>query len=179
MKQTEPSGTTDAADIDQDAVFAKMIALAARNGVEDLHANGAFSNRQAPALNRRIRGRVYEVLIAIQRGDLGRDDNPFTAYLSSLAGDYDDELAHAALQGAVARAVQEFATAEAIDQDVARKLQEAAVNEALFAFEMLLRLHRGEVEPQRQIAYWLQMVPSYWEDPEVSPEFQTVLDGTT
>jgi hypothetical protein len=37
---------------DGDAIFAKMIALAARNGVEDLHANGAFSDQQAPAPNR-------------------------------------------------------------------------------------------------------------------------------
>lgn len=163
-KQANPPGTADAADVDQDAVFAKMIALAVRNSVEDLHANGAFSDRQAPGLNRRIRGRVYEVLIAIHRGDLGRDDDPFTIYLSSLAGDYDDEIAHAALQGAVARAVQEFATAEAIDQYVARELQEVAVNEALIAFKTLLRLHLGEAKPQRQIAYWLQTVPSYWEE---------------
>ncbi len=33
--------------------------------------------------------------------------------------------------------------------------------------------------PHRQIAYWLHMVPTYWENPEVNPEFQTVLDGTT
>lgn len=45
-----------------DALAAKVIALAARNGVEDLHADGAFSDKQAPALNRRIRSRIYEVL---------------------------------------------------------------------------------------------------------------------
>jgi hypothetical protein len=39
---------------DYDAVLAKVIALAARNGVEDLHAAGAFSNQQAPSLNRRL-----------------------------------------------------------------------------------------------------------------------------
>lgn len=164
---------------DADAIFAKMIAVAARNGVEDLHTDGAFSDQQAPALNRRVRGRIYEVLIAVRRGDLSRDDDLFTDYLWKLAGDHQRDLARAAVQGAVAKAVDEFAGVETIDSDIARQLRQAAIKEALFAFETLLQLHRGDPEARKDVAYWLWLVPDYWEEPVVSPEFQTVLDIAT
>lgn len=54
---------------DFDVVIATMIALAARNGVEDLHAAGAFSDEQAQALNRRIRGRIYEFQAMLDRNE--------------------------------------------------------------------------------------------------------------
>jgi hypothetical protein len=162
---------------DADAIFAKMIALAARNGVEDLHTDGAFSDQQAPALNRRVRGRIYEVLIAVRRGDLSRDDDLFTDYLWKLAGDRPGDVARAAVQGAIAKAVDEFAEVEAINSDVASQLRQAAIKEALFAFEALLKLHRGDPEARKDVAYWLWLVPDYWEEPAVSPEFQAVLDS--
>lgn len=114
-------------DTDNDAVLAKMIALAARNGVEDLHTDGAFSDRQAPSLNRRLRSRVYELLIVTRHRDSSKPHDPFTSYLDDLAHGYTAGHFTAALQGAVARAVDEFAAAEAIDQNTARQLREAAI----------------------------------------------------
>ena len=90
---------------DFEVILAKMIALAARNGVEDLHANGAFSDLQAPALNSRLRGRVYELLIATRHRNSSRRRDPFTAYVDDLAHGYTGSHAAAALQGAIARAV--------------------------------------------------------------------------
>jgi len=82
---TEPARPSDAtpapdtpSEQDTDAVIAKMIAVAARNGVEDLHADGAFSDQQAPLLNQRIRSRIYELLVASRRSDPRRTDDPFT-----------------------------------------------------------------------------------------------------
>jgi hypothetical protein len=53
---------------------AMVIAMAARNAVEDLHAGGAFTDQQAPALNRRLRNRVYAVTLALLRLDRHHPD---------------------------------------------------------------------------------------------------------
>jgi hypothetical protein len=90
---------------DHATLWGKVIALAARNGVEGLHAQGAFSDEQAPALNRRLRGYAYEVLIAIRRLDASRDDDRFTAYLLDLIDDWEQDPLGAALGRAVASAV--------------------------------------------------------------------------
>ncbi len=167
-------------DTDYDALLAKVIALAARNGVEDLHAAGAFSNQQAPSLNRRLRGRVYELLIATRHRDSSRRRDPFTAYIDDLAHGYTGSHATAALQGAVARAVDDFAAAEAIEPDIAWQLGEAATKAALAAYKTMNRLSRGrskDEERNRSAAeFWLMSIPAYWEEPVVSPEFQKLLD---
>jgi hypothetical protein len=166
-------------DTDFDAVLAKMIALAARDGVEDLHADGAFSDQQAPALNRRLRGRIYELLIAARLRDPGRRHDPFAEYMDDLAGGYMGGLATAALQGAVARAVDDFAAAEVVDSETARKLREAAVKAALVAYKTVDRLNRSKPKNERDrraVEYWLMRIPSYWEEPVVSPEFQKMLN---
>jgi hypothetical protein len=168
-------------DIDFDASLAKMIALAARDGVEDLHAGGAVSDRQAPALNRRLRGRIYELLIATRHRDPGRRNDPFTGYVHDLARGHRGGLAAAALQGAIAQAVDDFAAAEAVDSDTARQLREAAVKAALVAYKTVNRLSRSgskDERDRRAAEYWLMRIPSYWEEPAVSPEFQKMLDAS-
>jgi hypothetical protein len=172
---------TTSIDTDNHAVLAKMIALAARNGVEDLHASGAFSDRQAPSLNRRLRGRVYELLIATRHRDSSQLHDPFTAYVDGLAHGYKGSHITAALQGAIARAVDEFAAAEAIDPDTARHLREAAIKGALVAYKTVGRLRRGrpkDEHDQQAIRFWLNSIPEDWEEPVLSPEFQKMLYGT-
>ena len=163
-----------------EVILAKMIALAARNGVEDLHANGAFSDRQAPALNRRIRGRVYELLIATHRRDYGRDGDPFGQYIDDLAYGHGGGQVTAALQGAVGQAVDDFAAAETIDSTTATKLRKAAIKGAVEAYKTInsVSLGRSKNEEQDRVAveWWLRSIPCYWEEPEVSPEFQKLLD---
>lgn len=170
-------------DTDYDAVLAKVIALAARNGVEDLHAAGAFSNQQAPSLNRRLRGRVYELLIATRHRDSNWRHDPFTAYVDDLARGYTGGHATAALQGAVARAVDEFAAAEAIKPDTARQLREAAIKAALTAYQTVNRLSRGRSKDEQRdrsaAEFWLMSIPDYWEEPTLRPEFQAMLDATS
>jgi hypothetical protein len=153
-------------DADTNVVIAKLIALAARNGVEDLHANGAFSDRQAPALNRLLRGRVYEFLVATSRSEAdGQSGAPSAA----------------ALRGAVGRAVDEFAVVEGIDEGTALKLRRAAIRGAVEAFQRTRRVALGrsrDVErDQMAVQWWLQSIPDYWEDPLVSVEFQALLDA--
>ena len=161
-----------------DAVLlAKIIALTARNGVETLHAEGAFSDRQAPALNRRLRGRIYEFLIALERCDPDSDDEPFIRYLRELAGNDYIVPAFAALRALVGRAVDDFAVAEGIDKKVAAALKREAAAGAGLGFKTWLELRHGQAETQRAIAYWGGMVPDYWEDPVVRPEFSVLLVG--
>jgi len=165
-------------DINNDAVLAKVIALAARNGVEDLHAAGVFSDRQAPSLNRRLRSRVYELLIATRHRDSSRRRDPFTAYVDDLAHGYTGSHITAALQGAIARAVDEFAAAEAIDPDTARQLREAATKGALTAYKTVGRVSRGrpkDEHDQQAVQFWLMSIPKHWEEPVLSPEFKAML----
>jgi hypothetical protein len=165
-------------DTDNDAVLAKVIALAARNGVEDLHAAGAFSDRQTPSLNRRLRGRAYELLIATRHRDSSRRHDPFTAYVDDLAHGCMGSHATAALQGAVARAVDEFAAAEATDPDTARQLREAAIKGALVAYKTVGRVSRvrpKDEHDQQAVQFWLMSIPEDWEEPVLSPEFQEML----
>jgi hypothetical protein len=167
---------------DVEVLLTKIIALAARNGVEDLHAAGAFSDQQAPALNRRIRGRVYELLLATHRRDYRRDDDPLDNYINDLARGYRGGQTVAALQGAVARAVDDFAAAEAIDPTTTTKLRKAAIKGAVEAYKTVTRLSLGRSKDEEHdrlaVEFWLRSVPSYWEEPEVSPEFRAMLDGT-
>lgn len=176
----EQSGFSDAAYADFDAVVAKVIALAARDGMEDLHADGAFSDLQAPSLNRGLRGRVYEVLTATRHRDPGRRHDPIAKYMHDLAQGHKGGLARAALQGAVARAVDDFAAAEVIDGDTAQELREAAVGAALIAYKTVDRLSRGKSkdgQDQRAVDYWLRRIPKDWEEPVVSPKFQKLLNA--
>jgi hypothetical protein len=167
---------------DFEVVLAKMIALASRNGVEDLHAAGAFSDQQAPALNRRIRGSVYELLLATHRRDYRRDDDPLGQYINDLAHGHRGGQTVAALQGAVARAVEDFTAAEAIDTTTATKLRKAAIKGAVEAYKTVTRLSLGRSKDEEHdrfaVDFWLRSIPSYWEEPEVSPAFQKMLDGT-
>jgi hypothetical protein len=179
QSEARPAPVDAPTDTDFDATLAKMIALAARDGVEDLHADGAFSDQQAPSLNRRLRGQVYELLIATRHRDPGRRHDPFAEYVHDLAHGHRGGLATAALQGAIARAVVDFAAAEAVDGDTARKLREAAVKAALVAYKTVDRLNRSKPKNERDrraAEYWLMRVPSYWEEPVVSPEFQKLLN---
>ncbi len=164
-----------------EAVLAKIIALAARNGVENLHAAGAFSDQQAPALNRRIRGRVYELLLATHRRDY-RHDDPLDKYINDLAQGYRGGRTVAALQGTVARAIDDFTAAEAIDTTTATKLRKAAIKGAVEAYKTVTRLSLGKSKDEERdsfaVDFWLRSIPPDWEEPEVSPEFQKVLDST-
>ncbi len=166
---------------DVDAAIAKMIALAARNGVEDLHAGGAFSDRQAPSLNRGIRGRVYELLIARRQGDPSRDDDPLTKYVDDLAQGHSGGRSIAALQGAVARAIDDFASDQAIDSATAAKLRKAAVKGAVEAHKTVTRFSLGRSKDEEHdrfaVEFWIRSIPSYWEEPTVSPEFQKMIDS--
>jgi hypothetical protein len=58
------TGGLAAVEGDVEASIAMIVALAVRNGVEDLHAEGVFSDAQAPDFNRGVRNGLYEALVA-------------------------------------------------------------------------------------------------------------------
>jgi hypothetical protein len=172
-------GGIDAVANDSDAVMAMVIAMAARNGVEDLHAEGVFGDAQAPRFNRLVRGRVYEALLALRYRE-SRDGPLFADYFAELltqAGaiaDPDEAVGADVLRAAVTLAVAEFAMAEGITGSASSALERAAVEAAsTYAIEPL----RTSTDPEskRQLAFLAWMVPTYWEPPEIREEFAALL----
>jgi hypothetical protein len=160
---------------DEFAVLGAMtIGMSARNTVEDLHVGGAFSDKQAPALNRRLRNRAYEVLLAVQaNAETGYDDR-LVAFLADRA-ELDSETGPgiepiAAMRGAIRAAVRDFAQTEHMPTATAEALETAAVDGATSAFKALQSL--DELQSAREISYLAWLVPSYWELPEVAPELR-------
>lgn len=152
---------------------ALVVGMSTRNAVEDLHAAGAFSDRQAPAFNRGIRNRAYEVLLALQAlAETGYDDR-LIEFLDDHAtrdgqtgGETIDPLA--AMRGAIRGAVREFAKAERVPTATADKLETAAVAGATEVFKALRSLDKpASVEA---VSYLASLIPSYWELPQVTPE---------
>jgi hypothetical protein len=168
------SGTKPRPSFDLEAMWAKLIALGARNGAEDLHVAGAFSDRQAPALNRRLRGRIYEVLIALRRLDPDQPDDPYRRYLEDLGADSALEPTEAAIAGAVARAVKDYAASERADAATTAALTETGIGGALNHLDALWQIE--DTNMQRALAFFLSAIPLYWEHPQVSSEFQALLE---
>ncbi len=156
------------------AVLAAMtIAMSARNWVEDLHAAGSFSDAQAPALNRRLRNRAYEVLMALEHFDRDRSD-ALAGFLASRA-ELDEQTDHdvepiAALRGAIRKAVRDFARVEQLPASAAERLEEAAVAGATDAYRRLQTIN--EQTSAMQISYLASMVPRYWEVPTIDPRLK-------
>jgi hypothetical protein len=151
---------------------ALVIGMSTRNAVEDLHAAGAFSDRQAPAFNRGIRNRAYEVLLALQAlAETGYDDR-LVEFLDDHAardgqkGEAIDPLA--AMRGAIGSAVRDFAQAERVPKATADELETAAVDGATDAFKALRSLDKPK--SMDAVIYLGTSIPSYWELPEVAPE---------
>jgi hypothetical protein len=153
---------------------AMTIGMSARNAVEDLHADGAFLDQQAQALNWRLRNRAYEVLLAMQSlGDTGYDDR-LTGFLADQAA-HDGETGDviqplSAMRGAIRAAVRDFAEAEHLPKVTAEALEAAAVQGATDAFRALRSLN--ELESAQEISYLARLVPLYWDLPEVAPELR-------
>lgn len=154
-----------------------VIAMAARNAVEDLHAGGAFTDRQAPALNRRLRNRVYAVTLALLRLDRDQPDAGLVALIEDQARIDDPTLdgspgiePDAAVAGAIRGAIREFARAEAITPGVTAELEQAAVSWGIAALHGLQHLERPK--SGRQVSGLAWMVPSYWEMPAIEPKLR-------
>ncbi len=159
---------------DHAALWAKTIALAARNAVEDLHAQGAFTDEQAPALNRRLRDHAYEALIAIRWVGRDQDEDAFTACLLDLIDDWEHDPLRAALRSAITNAVREFADAKGFDAETAMRLEHAAVDGALEVVDLYDRL--GEREARWQLAFLISSIPSYWEPPQLKASLRMMLE---
>jgi hypothetical protein len=151
---------------------ALVIGMSTRNAVEDLHAAGAFSDHQAPAFNRGIRNRAYEVLLALQAlADTGHDDRLVEflddqATCDGQAGETIEPLA--AMRGAIREAVRDFAKAEHVPKTTADKLETTAVAGAAEAFKALRSLDKPA--SAEAASYLARLIPPYWEPPEVAPE---------
>lgn len=144
---------------DEFSVLAAMtIGMAARNAVETLHASGAFSDKQAPALNRRLRNRAYEILLAVQfLAEIGHDDRlaEFVADRAALDGQTGEAIDPIkAMRGAIRTAVRDFAVAEQLSKATADDLEIAAVEGATDTFKALRSLHKHSSSQPDRSATW-------------------------
>jgi hypothetical protein len=144
-------------------VQATIFAVLARNGVEDLHSQGAFDDSQAPDFNRLMRQELYAAFVAVEH-----DDDAAFEYLGDLAEEAHPEAPDAryeCLTGAAGRAVWLFADLHEIDDGTAADLADAAQLGVLEDREMqALRDPMG--------AMMLMSFISDWEPPELSDEFR-------
>ena len=141
--------------------------MSVRNAAEDLHAAGAFSDRQTPALNRRLRDHAYTVMLALSySGTPARTKRSRLAEQAAHDGAVNDPIEPlAALRGAIRSAVQAFARAEHLTKIIARQLAAAAMDGATTAFQAQQTL--DEPELVQTISYLAWLIPTYWELPEV------------
>lgn len=111
--------------LDVAAQQAVVAAVLVRNGVEDLHAAGAFDDRQAPILNRLVRQEMFQACTSARMGGAAHEN-----YLLELAEDgweeVRDDFRLLCLTGAAARAVGAFAEGESLDHNTAEALSRAA-----------------------------------------------------
>lgn len=178
MAQTVKATMHTPSDAEYDRFVSKLFALGARNGVEHLHAAGAFDDSEAPLLNRLLRQHVYQALLALRHLDPNRDHDPMAAYLLELAADeiYQDDPYRAVMPGAVAVAIGEFAAEVGLGEELAADLEQAAAEGCLEHVELLARAAENE-EARPLLGIAAAMLPSYWEDPDVSDDFQRLLEA--
>jgi hypothetical protein len=164
------------------AVLAAMtIAMSARNWVEDLHVARAFSDAQAPGLNRRLRNRAYEVLLALQLVDRSGAADPLAGFLACQA-ELDGHRGHgtapdAALRGAIRKAVRDFAEAEQLTASAARELERAAVAGAADTYRCLQTI--DQQTSAMQISYLASLIPRNWELPAIDPHLDRIFASQT
>jgi hypothetical protein len=111
--------------LDGPAQQAVLAAVLVRNGVEDLHAAGAFDDGQAPMLNRLVRQELFQACTSAQIGGAPHED-----YLFELAEggceEAGDDFRLLCLSGAASRAVWAFVEAEGLSEDTGEALADAA-----------------------------------------------------
>lgn len=168
---------------DEMAMLSTMaVAMAVRNAVEDLHASGAFSDRQAPSFNSTVRNRLYAVMLALQRLDRWEPEERLVDLLAEQARIEDPALAGKdgfdpaqAVAGGVRGAIRAFGRAERLAPDVISALEAAAAPWALNTLRHLQTIERQASADQ--IRYLVSMVPRYWESPEIEPELRKYFAG--
>jgi hypothetical protein len=153
-----------------------VLALGVRKGVADLHAAGVFPDRQAPGFNRRVRGRLYEILLANRIAGMS-PDHPLRVYVRNLTDGYRGRYSVGPFKGAVARAVSEFAAEVGLSPANAVALRDAALEGLVAVHASANRLSRATERPDdlERISDCIRSIPPCWEPPEVSDEFAALV----
>lgn len=149
-----------------------LVALGARNGVEDLHAARLIEDGQMPLFNRTVRRWLYEGFVAVRVvGEEHANRDWFEHYLNELVSDEQD-LMRATCIGATLAAVEEFTTAVGLDEPDADALVSAA---AAGVDEYVDLIEGDDADSSARLAMAALMIPAEWEPPELSAEFREQL----
>jgi hypothetical protein len=157
--------------LDLPAQHAVIAAVTVRNGVEDLHADGAFDDDQAPTFNRLVRQEFFQAFSSVTTSD----DPRHVDYLVGLAEDAsdlveDDDFRMLCLTGAAARAVASFGEIEQIGPSALSALTDAAQQSVLGLDDEFATL-ANPLAVQFLLSYIAD-----WEPPEFSSEYRRLLD---
>ncbi|MDX6670917.1 MAG: hypothetical protein QOI91_1280 [Solirubrobacteraceae bacterium] len=168
---------------DPEALWAMMLALGARNGVEDLHASGAFEDEDAPLLNGALRRHLYGALVALTYSTNTRHPHRrwFEDFLLDVAGAAPEgdgpEQALPPLRGACVLAVQEFAEAIRLGHTARVALARSAVNGMEDHYRVMAGTSGVGADPSA-LGFVIAAIPGYWERPELSLEVASRVRNT-
>jgi hypothetical protein len=159
-------------DLSQQRYMAKMLALGVRNGLEDLHCDGAFSDSEAPRLNRAVRNRIFEVLAAVAIGysqdEEGKAATAFDWLFTSYPTSEDGDIYFGIAPFAVERAIEEFAKETTTPTAMPDRMTEVGRKALIETADMFRRFGRdGEADEEASFGVrWMDMsLPSYWKEP--------------
>jgi hypothetical protein len=165
--------------------LAAYLATGARKGVEDLHAAGAFTDSEAPALNRAMRSALYEAwLVAGESVNERRSDTDlFQERCWELMHEFDESdvadctIEHV-LSAACHRTAREFVQAKGTSDDEAYDFATAAMGEMRSYYRLGDRVVVGEASDDdvRLFDLAVGLIADYWEPAELSAEFAQLLD---
>lgn len=169
-----------------DRFVAAYLALGARNGVENLHAEGAFDDDDAPRLNRGMRNALYEAWVALREGVDEQRSNAawFQEYCWEQLEHLDeheasDDTMRDVLAGACMHAASQFMLDSGADAAEADEFASAATQHMLEYYELMDRVMHASATgtDHGEFAMAVGMLPDYWEPAELSPDFQAQLDA--
>jgi hypothetical protein len=144
-----------------------------RNGVEELHSEGAFDDVQAPQLNGLVRAHIYEALVALDlAGTDGISGNAAQDWLYENGDLSLEDPLEGVLPQAVVRAIDFFCDSCDASSKVSAELIAAGTAGLRETLELLRRAQSEDTKAETELGFLMMMIPSYWEEPELSPGFR-------
>jgi hypothetical protein len=171
-----PQAAANQERLGEDQYQAQVLAMMVRNGIEDLHSQGAIDDELMPAFNRTVRSWLFTLRLADALRDTPAAADPllvdFLDDLRQCSDPYDNTL-RALYVAAASRAVDAFCVTHEIDLDWADQLSEAA-ERSLSKFFVSTRSDEGS-SPLQTFIFAAGLIPEYWEPAEVLPHLAEAL----
>lgn len=172
------------ADLGPDRFLAAYLATGARNGVEDLHASGAFTDAEAPTFNRAMRQALYEAWVALRESANEQRANAqsFVDVCWEILEELDeDEITDDSMEDVLAaachRAARQFMEDKGAAEADALEFADAAMEEMRSYYRVWDSVVSGVAgdEEARLFDFAVGLIASYWEPAQLSDGFAALL----